>query len=184
MTDKTSNNVTEEITSGNCIGTPITFRFTGRVISASSSNPAIVPGVGTLFSGSFTFDPSVTDTNPDPSIGIYSMPAPFGFTVSFQGGGTIGSFAGLRIRVRNNIGGVEDDYEVQPDPQRSDFELRFLMRTRNTATLNSDALLLSPPRIQDFSDVHAPVLEIDQIIGTAIGALALEEVDSLTIGPP
>jgi hypothetical protein len=157
----------------------VTFRFTGRVVSIGfPPNPAIVPGVGTRFSGSFIFNPSVTDTNPDPSIGIYPMPAPFGFAVTFEGGGTLENFAGLRIRVRNNIGGVEDDYEVLPSPQPANFELRFFMRTRILTGFNSDSLPLNPPPIQNFVDVHRPVLEIKHLPGG--GSFLLGEIDSLT----
>ena len=111
---------------------PTAFEFTG------------IANNGTPCTGRYTFDSSALDTNPDANIGLYGMAGPFSFEARIGTQVIFATTAGLVIRVRNNIGGVEDDYEVVPtQPQGSD--LHFLTRTRELGAFVSDALPATPP---------------------------------------
>lgn len=140
---------------GSCgsAGAPLTFHFAGRVTSDSQAlGPFPALAAGAPISGSYTFCSGSPDTDSDPRVGIYFSPAPSGMTLH-AGGVTVSSNRGLRIRVRDNIGGVEDDYDVQPSPQPAGVELRLFLRTRILSTFASDALPRDPPSMSRFDGV-------------------------------
>lgn len=144
----------------------IIFQFTGVTYSGS-----MVPS-GTRFSGSYKFKSSAVDSDTDPGVGLYLMQAPYGLTLTV-GQLTFTRYDGLRIRVRNDIAGLEDDYDVQLDPQLPN-AIRLFWRTRTLTAFLNDALPLTPPD----QNVFGGVLEVNNPGGsTAIGGT----IDTLTL---
>ncbi len=120
---------------------------------------------GSPFTGEFTFRADTSDAEADPAIGIYQSESPTGMSLSVGTLSTMARADGLRIRVRNNNGNEEDDYEVihLPPPPAVDGigidEMRLFLRTRDTSLFSSDALPTTLPNPAQDRDVHG-VLEL------------------------
>jgi hypothetical protein len=95
-----------------CAAAPVTYSFTGSVTQTTfvPNDPfAGAIGIGTAFSGSYTFETTAPDSNPFASNGSYmSFGAPYGFTATI-GGFTFATSDVLSINVAN---GAADQYSV------------------------------------------------------------------------
>ena len=144
----------------------ITFEFTGVARDFAHQ--------GMSCTGRYTFSPSAPDTDPNPNIGIYRMPAPFSFEARIGAQLIFATTSGLVIRVRNDIGGVEDDYEVVPI-QPANSNLHLITRTRDLGAFVSDALPATPPWGGGFWGVFE---------GSHAGQNYICDILSLVGGPP
>ena len=95
-----------------CAAAPVTYSFTGSVTQTTfvPNDPfAGAIGIGTAFSGSYTFETTAPDSNPFASNGSYmSFGAPYEFTATI-GGFTFATSDVLSINVAN---GAADQYSV------------------------------------------------------------------------
>ncbi|QDT53672.1 hypothetical protein Pan44_16950 [Caulifigura coniformis] len=96
----------------------ITYTFTGQITSTTFGSGFAGIDVGTTFSGSFQFDPSLAgpDGNSGSDLGVYSLaPSPDSFfNLSMAGWDFIGPVSG--VTVRNNFGpAVVDGLQVRTD---------------------------------------------------------------------
>jgi PEP-CTERM motif len=96
-----------------CAAAPVTFDFSGAVTQTTfnPSDPfAGAIGIGTTFSGSYTFETTAADGNPFASNGSYSaFGAPYQFAVTIGGGFTFSTSDALTINTGN---GPADQYSV------------------------------------------------------------------------
>lgn len=120
----------------------ITYNFTGTLVSNSGNNQNL-PNVGTPFTGSFTYDSSQADTNPNASIGQYSGT----MTISAPGGSEntpfIRTYNNTVIQVRN--GQYQDRFYVQGldnyNPGSGQYErVTFFMVDNSASAFSTDAL--------------------------------------------
>ena len=136
-----------------CVAAPITFDFTGSVTSATfiPTDPfGGTIGVGTAFSGSYTFESTTADGNAFASDGSYTgMGLPYLFTLN------IGSFTFSTSDILNiNVSdGAADGYSVLacaggPFCFGSSAQL-FLQDTDGTV-FSSDALPVAAPPLSAF----------------------------------
>jgi hypothetical protein len=136
-----------------CVAAPITYSFTGSVTQATflPSDPfggAI--GIGTAFSGSYTFESTATDSNAVATNGSYIMMGmPYVFTATI-GGFTFATSDALNINLAN---GATDQLSVLgcaggPFCFGSTWSL-FLDDADGTA-LSSDALPIPAPLLSAF----------------------------------
>jgi hypothetical protein len=136
----------------------VTFSFTGTVddyqFFGSDSNldpfSAIPPSFGDPFSGTYTFESSTTDTNPNPSTGNYPVTgAPFALSLTLDGvtltsGGAGGSLA---INIQDSPG--FDFYGVLAQLGTLSIELR--LHDFTGTALSSDALPGVAPALAAFA---------------------------------
>lgn len=137
-------------------GGPVTWQFTGEITRVSDPLNLLGGGVevGSPFSGSYTFESSIPDSQPDPRQGIYN-----GAVVDVSGIVGVVPFSGPhasrvnRFRIDDATGGFErDHYALQVGitfvGQTLDFEL-FMVGGHTSALLN-DALPILPPDLNLF----------------------------------
>jgi hypothetical protein len=162
----------------------ITFEFRGVVTDVLNDfNNTLAGRVsrGNNCVGLYQFDPTTIDSDSDSVVGMYQMGPPSGLSISLGSLPALARFDGLRIRVRNDIGGVEDDYEVILQPAAAETsEIRIFFRTRDLSRVGSDALPNVPLDVDDFSDVHPPSIQVE----FAGGLEVLCDVQSLMISSP
>lgn len=137
-----------------CAAAPITFSFTGSVtettfVPADPFGGAI--GVGTAFSGSYTFESTTADSNPFASDGSFmTFSAPYVFNLD------IGSFnfatsSAVTISTGN---GAMDQYSVLACASGGPFcfgsSASLFMVDADGTALASDALPVTPPLLSAF----------------------------------
>jgi hypothetical protein len=146
---------------------PITFVFTGTVSTVDDRFGLLDRSVtvGTRFTGSYTFESTTPDSNPDPTVGDYWHRVPgYGITV------TLGNYT-----FRTNPADVEFLLEVvhRAPPPASTGDNYLLRSYRNSplapgllvdhiswqlddptgTALSSDALPLTPPNLADWTSI-------------------------------
>jgi hypothetical protein len=149
--------------------TPITFGFTGSVTQVPADDPGGGIGIGTSFTGQYTFDSAAVDGIPDPSQASYLSTGP-GFGLSVQIGSiNYGVSGALSVNVSNDVGGI-DQYGVLADDYAS-LTISLLLQDLTGAVFSSDALPILPPAIGSFGlldfhlvDTSAGEVQIDGVI--------------------
>jgi hypothetical protein len=136
-----------------CAAAPVTFDFSGSVTSAT-----FVPGdpfggaigVGTEFSGSYTFESTALDNIPFATHGsYYAFGVPYIFTVTI-GGFTFATSDSQNINVGN---GPADQYSVVAcagGPFCFGSTWQIFMEDVDGTALGSDALPATPPLLSAF----------------------------------
>jgi hypothetical protein len=142
-------------------GAVITFDFTGVV---QSVDPLLSSAfaIGDLITGSYTFDSSAPDSNPDPTVGHYL--SSLAYSVSAGSFVSTGTGPGFQFLILNDLfqspGTLLDQYQVELKPSSgpsvggltyNGFDLFLFTRSSNPTSLTSDALPSSPPLISDFA---------------------------------
>jgi hypothetical protein len=143
----------------------LTFNFTGTI---SFVDPVIAGGPfaeGQAVSGSFTFDPTVTDENASPAIGHYTSVTQFRIDIpgaGYTATATPNTSRGF-IDVRDNAGTDGDRYVVDVEPPEQviapatiagmpQLWFTFLLRDRTGGALSSDALPVVPPSLANWEE--------------------------------
>jgi hypothetical protein len=135
----------------------ITFSFAGSITS-DPDNPDTVFGTGATFSGSYTFDSSMSQGLNTSSIeGYAGAGGVFNMNVSFSGAldhsldGMLFSANALNIEVENNIPGPLDEYFVSGASSTDSSPFMDLALFDFTATAFSNTSLpLTPPNLSSF----------------------------------
>ena len=153
----------------------ITFDFTGAVSAVPallSSGPILN---GQTVSGSFTFDPTVADSDASPVVGFYQNLVAFDVSIpgaSFTATASPGLVPGF-IEVLNDEDNARDRYVASmtapgqnvSGPAVAGASLRrlaILLRDRVThQALSSDALPLLPPLLEAFPTETSLIIEFD-----------------------
>jgi hypothetical protein len=157
----------------------ITFNFTGTV----SHVPALLSGgpiaTGQTVAGSFTFDPTVADSDASPIVGFYQNLVAFDVSIpdaSFVATASPGSLPGF-IEILNDEDGVRDRYVASMTAPNQNVSgpavagaplqrLAILLRDRVThQAFSSDALPLLPPSLADFPTETSLILDFN--VGSA-----------------
>ncbi len=128
---------------------PITWEFSGEIFRVSDANDLLGGTVidGTPFSGSFTFESTVTDSDPGSLIGLYEDVV---LEIHGQVGGLefSGPLGGNFIRIRNSS---TDLYRVDADVEFLGQQLDFgLVAPRPSGLLADTSLPLVPPDFEGF----------------------------------
>ncbi len=159
------------------------FKFTGTVNSVDTQLTSEF-AVGDPISGSFTFDPASPDQYPtDPTVGIYD----FSLAYSVTAGGFASSGTGFEFNVFDNLvlapAALRDQYRAalgSAGPSvnglsYNGFSLDLFTTSSDPTALNSDALPVTPPIINDFQfnqlrfyfiDPNNTVTGVDYVIGS------------------
>ncbi|MBL8489523.1 MAG: PEP-CTERM sorting domain-containing protein [Rhodocyclaceae bacterium] len=116
----------------------VTWRFEGPSIYYDTYCYCIRSGG--VQSGTLTFDDSVADSNPDPTVGQYSIPYGMGFSVTGLGN----ALDGGRIEIIDRPPGERDDFLALTDSGSYSIQLE-LNDARGTA-YSDDILRPRPPR--------------------------------------
>ncbi len=143
----------------------ITFEFTGTVDEVVDPCDFFDPSVvaGTEFTGSYTFNSDVTDTNLDPRYGsfIYSQLAPIGFSMSVSVGNETFESIGTSSISTINLPGY-NFYQVYTDIDPPIFfhhAYIALILKGGVDMLGSDSLPLIPPDIQKATYFHTITID-------------------------
>ncbi len=132
---------------------PITWEFSGEIFSVSDANDLLGGAVveGTPFSGSFTFESTVMDSDPEPLLGFYE-------DVILDIRGQVGGLAFSGPVGGNSITVVNSDLDRYLLDARVGFlgeQLDFLLLAPSSGDLFADTSLpLVPP---DFDSVGPPL---------------------------
>ena len=137
-------------------GGEITYNFSGTLVTQSGNNQSL-PNINTAFTGSFTYDSSQADTNPDALIGDYIGT----MTIDAPGGNEntpfIRTYNNTAIQVQN--GQYQDWFYVQGldnyHPGAGQYErVTFFMVDNGGTAFSTDAL---PGSDLDLADFPSPV---------------------------
>lgn len=138
---------------------PVTFTFHGTITGVYDETGAVSPlvSVGTPFSGSFTFESTVTDFNPVEGLAQY-WSSGSGFGYQFTAGGLSASVEDvLHIVVENDRPqdsyGVNDQQDVQPNitiPNASLMRSSLFLSDSSGTVFGSESLPLEPPAASAF----------------------------------
>ncbi|MBI5802858.1 MAG: HYR domain-containing protein [Verrucomicrobia bacterium] len=137
--------------SPNALAAPVTIRFTAVVTDRDAEFPSTLQ-IGSLITGSYTYESSTPDSLPDSlRIGLYGN-AVTAMTMSFDGGvtRTLSTKEDNYLEIHNNIGGgrreLEDTYFLDATVSGG-YNLQFSLHYFNGNEWASDALPLTAPRL-------------------------------------
>ena len=135
---------------------PMTFFFEGHIDTLVDIGLDESVDIGTPFFGSYTFDPvGATDSSPDnPHFGFYGFLSPSHFSV------TVGNYEFTTNDLLGVIGNdslIGDLYYISSwSSFHSDGftweDMGVFLRDNTGTALDSDALPLTPPELEDFQD--------------------------------
>jgi hypothetical protein len=132
---------------------PITFSFTGTINGVPLLDPgdpfAGTIGEGTLFSGEFTFDSTVSDGIVDAQTANYtSIGAGFGLSVLI-GGNLFTATDALHIGITNDLAGSLDQYLVTA--YGGDLTVMLILEDTTGTVFANDNLPLTAPPLSAFA---------------------------------
>ena len=148
----------------------VTIQISGEITSAHG--PGLPSGInaGDTFTGTYTYDSSTLDSEPDPKIGEYLHDSPYGMSISvggyeFKTASThIGQFEiGIENDVTDNDNNTFDYYLVYSDENAYTdgcwiSSISWRLRDSTYYALSSDALPSTAPILEDWDYNH---LDID-----------------------
>jgi hypothetical protein len=143
---------------GSAFADGLTFQFSGRVTDVSDDVFSIA--IGDAFQGTFTFDASAVDLDPDdPTTGIYQFTAPFGMDVVADGH----DFNASGLLTIGILDGSVDLYAVSAVSDSGDLDMQLSLQDSSGSVFSSDQLPSIPPSLGSFDarDFHL----IDQLAG-------------------
>lgn len=170
---------------------PITFYFTGDLISTDTNNQAAFPAlpVGTTISGYYTFESTTADTQPDPGQGYYTGAVS---TASVQlGTSMLNTTAAGLIITRVGVTNAPDGYFMgtgtsgglldQSPINFSSVQLNLYEAVGSHDALSSDALPTVPPIVSLFDFINT--LTVYMNLGNTGFISYNAEVTSLSLSP-
>lgn len=159
--------------------TPITFSFSGTVTSyfydpSTGDTFGGSVGIGTTFTGFYTFESTSTDSSPADSQygGYHSVLLPYGMEATIGGNTVSGLSSDMLIDVQNFPGG--DSYTAVA----LDLGFQSLgihLSGGSSSVFDNDSLPLSPPNIADFAEA-----QFSYVVTDPFGPVILSVIGTLT----
>jgi hypothetical protein len=164
---------------------PITIQIWGNVTSAHGSALPSTIYENVSFTGTYTYDNSATDSEPDPMRGIYQYDSPYGMSILVGGyefktdPDHVGQF---KIQITNNslVNGLHDYYSVLSQYQNVSipsvgFNIGYITWTLGNSSgtaLSSDALPVTAPMLANWDYNRFEIFGS----GSGLGGLTIEGI--------
>jgi len=173
---------------GSVLAVPVTFNFSGTVPTLPN-----VPGLsgGELISGSFTFESTAADTDPDiSSFGRYWL-SDLNVTVGSYTTNTF--YSGVVVAMDNYVYPGKDpvdSYSISANVTSDNipisngiaffYGLDIQLRDSSANAFSSDALPLTPPDLSEFEDPRLLISFASEVNGINYSATRIWALESLT----